>query len=281
MPERIDYPGLVRYEIEGGPQPLGTIGIPIRDHINAATATSMITSAMRGAFGPNGSNVNFILMQGSILTSQRNQIVQEMQGDWLLFIDDDMAWQPEQVSRLLAERDKYDLDMLGGLCFRRSAPHHPTIYMREHPTEGMYNFLEDWDDDSIVECDATGMAFIVIHKRVFERMVAHYEDKPGWEMPPLDVRRQTAPPNFFFWSGQMGEDVRFCQMAKESGSKVYVHTGIEIAHLGEIAIGKREYLQEIAFRDPAVGEQRREINDRFGIPTLTREDALRKLGWVM
>src|SRR6185295_18211153 len=110
------------------------------------------------------------VVEGSILPSQRNELVQRMQGDWILFIDADMSFRPDAIGRLVKVREEHDLDIVGGLCFQRKAPHQPTLYMRESPFEGGYSFLEKWDSD-LVEVDGTGFAFILIHRRVFERMV--------------------------------------------------------------------------------------------------------------
>jgi len=257
-------------------EPPGSIGIPVRDHLNAATATALQTTAIAGAILR---RLDFNMVQGGILTMQRNLLVQRMRGDWLLFIDDDMVWQPDDLARLIATRDEFDFDMLGALCFRRAAPFQPTLYMREEPDAGAYNFLEKWEED-IIEVDGTGMAFIVIHKRVFERMVALYEEKPGWRMPPFAERLTQSPPNFFRWEGQLGEDLRFCQEAKRAGARIFVDTRIPIGHIGEVELGYRDFLKEIADRDPELEAARREVNERMGLPTMTREEALGRLGWT-
>jgi hypothetical protein len=179
-----------------------------------------------------------------------------------------MVWRPDAVKRLIEVREEHDLDIVGGLCFRRSDPYQPTLYMREHPTEGAYNYLEAWDQD-VVEVDATGMAFCLIHRRVFERIA-------GEPMPPLAER--TRPAAFFQWNGQTGEDLMFCQMAKASGSRIWVDTRIKIGHVGETEFGEEHYLYALARREPEVVEERRRINDQMGLPTVTPAEAKERLG---
>jgi len=253
-------------------EPIGSIVIPTRDHINAATMTSVVMSDFRWL--PEGTTVDHNIIQGSILTSQRNEGIQRMRGDWILFIDDDMVWHPDAIGKLVAAREEHDLDMIGGLCFRRSEPYAPTLYMRENPTGGGYNFLERWDPDQIVEVDATGAAFLLIHKRVFE-MIA------GGPMPPHEhrVREGGPPPNFFRWEGTLGEDLRFCQDAKAAGARIWVHTGIEIGHVAERTITHRDFLFQLAERDEATYNARKELNDRMGLPTMTPEEVKASLGW--
>lgn len=251
---------------DGGTE-IGTIAIPIRDHINAQTAASLVMTdySWLGA----GESVHRLFLQGSILTLQRNECIQRMKGDWILFIDDDMVWDPELVGKLIQTRDEFDFDMLGALCFRRSPPHEPTLYMREAPTWGKYNYLETWDDD-IIEVDATGMAFLVVHKRVFERIA-------GTEMPPYEVRTSMAPPNFFRWEGTLGEDLRFCQDAKAAGCRIYVDTRLEIGHVGERVIRRRDFLTSLAFRSEADIAARDDLNKRWHMTTVLPEEALSEL----
>ena len=249
---------------------VGTIAIPCRDHINAATTTSLLMTDY--GWLPKGKAVDRFIIQGGILTMQRNEAVQRMTGDWLIFIDDDMVFDTTAVARLVQAREEGDFDILGGLCFRRNPPHQPTLYMREGPTEGQYNFLEDWKND-IIEVDATGMAFCIIHKRVFEAIA-------GTPMPKLQDRLKGKPGNFFRWSGAFGEDLQFCIDAKAAGCRIFVDTRIEIGHVAEFIVDKTWFWREIATREPEMESIRLEVNDGMGLPTLTASTAKERLGWT-
>jgi len=253
-----------------GVRPIGTLVIPVRDHINASTATSLVHTDW--SFLTPKQSIERLIIQGNILTLQRNEAVQRMRGDWLLFIDDDMVWNPGDIGRLIAARDEVDADIMGALCYRRSAPHQPTMFMRESATSGGYNYLEDWED-GIVEVDGTGMAFVIIHKRVFERIA----DTP---MPSYDTRMMMGPSGFFRWEGVLGEDLRFCQDAKEVDCRIFVDTRIEVGHMSEIEIRRKHYLIESLYRSPELMAVRKEKNDEMGLPTLTMEKARERLGWT-
>jgi hypothetical protein len=260
------------YTIRKVGEPLGTIAIVARDHVNTGTVTSLLGNDF--TWLPAGQVIDQVIIQGSILTSQRNEAVQRMRGEWLLFIDDDMVWKSDAIGRLVARREQFDLDMVSGLCFRRGEPFQPTMYMRETPTSGGYNFREVWDEDEVVEVDATGCAFLLIHKRVFE-MIA------GGPMPPYDYRTREGgpPPRYFRWDGTAGEDIRFCEDAKTAGARVWVDTSIPIGHVAEKVIDHRDFLTQLAFRDPEVEAFKRKINDDMGLPTMSAAEAREKLGW--
>ncbi len=254
---------------------LGSIAMCTRDHINAQTATSLWMTDL--TVGPPGTSVNSMFIQGSILTSQRNEAVKRMEGGWLIFIDDDMTFQPNAIKRLVASwqevQDQFTNPVImGGLCHRRGTPHEPTLYAREHPTEGGYRFIETWEDD-IVEVDATGMAFVLIPVNAFDQILR----MSGTELPTLEKRLRMEPPPFFTWDGITGEDLQFCAQAKEAGCRIFVDTRIEIGHVAEVNVGHREFLLQVAGRDPETLSNVKVANDKLGIPTLTPAQAVEKL----
>lgn len=256
-------------------EPLGTIALPIRDHLNSATVRSLLHTDW--SFIGAEDAMDRLLIQGNILPLQRNEAVQRMRGHFLLFIDDDMVWEADAVGRLVDTFFELDHQfdepvIVGGLCFQRQPPHQPTLYMREKPNDGPYNFLETWETE-VVEVDATGMAFVIIPKTAIEAIA-------DAEMPPLEIRQtMKAPPALFNWTGTMGEDLRFCADAKAKGVRIFVDTRIEIGHISEVSITRKNFLQEIALRPLEVEVERERINTAMGLPTLTAGAARSELGW--
>lgn len=247
---------------------MGTVALPVRDQIATGTAVSLLQCDW-GACGP----VRRFIIQGGILPLQRNECVQRMQGEWLVFIDDDMVFHRHALRDLInswyALADP--MAMVGGLCFRRSSPYQPTLYMREQPTSGLYRYLEYWEK-GMVEVDATGCAFLLIPKAVFEAIA-------GIPMPPYEERmKMTRPPEFFRWTGTMGEDLRFCQDAKAAGARIFVDTRIEIGHVAEAVITEKEFLGAMAERPPSVEAEAAQLNAAMGLPTITSREARERLG---
>jgi hypothetical protein len=260
---------LVLNALRSPEEPVGTLAFPVRDQMNTSTVFSILATD-RSDLGP----LDILALKGSILTLQRNALIQHMRGDWILFIDDDMVWPQDAVKRLIASLQELrdggiEPDVLGALCFRREHPYQPTLYVRDGP-EGAYNFLETWDTD-YVDVDATGMAFALITKRCLERLT-------GSGQPPYEERiRQDRYPDFFEWTGRMGEDLRFCSDVKRFGGRIMVDTRLEIAHVGEILVGNADFLQALASRPTSITKARKEVNDKMGLPTMTRSAAKGKL----
>lgn len=255
-----------RHELRSVQEPWGTIGVPVRDSINASTAMALMRLAASQV------PIDVLVLKGSVLTFQRNMLLQRMRGDWLLFIDDDMQWGPDAIPQLIQTKKDLEArgifpDILGGLCFRRAAPYQPTMYVRNE--EGAFLTLEDWKED-IQDIDGTGMAFAMVTRQCVERLV-------GGPIPPFEDRvASTSAPDFFKWYGQLGEDLRFCEEVKAAGGRIMVDTRIHVRHIGERAFGYDDYLREMAFRSQADFDRKEAINDQAGLPTLDQDVAMEK-----
>lgn len=246
-------------------RPRGTIAMCTRDAIKAQTAISWLMTdySFLGQFEYVGRHI----VVGHILPTQRNECIARMQGDWILFIDDDMTWQPSDIKTLVETRDRFDLDIVGGLCFQRGEPHQPTLYYRgEH---GGFTYAEEWPEDTAVEVDATGMAFCLIHRRVFDKLL-------GEPFPTVEERKHRPPPPFFTW-GEYGEDLQFCIEAKSAGARIFVDTSVKIGHVGDHTITERQFLQELVLRPDEVVEARTDQLKQFDKRAVTREEALERL----
>lgn len=259
----------------------GTVAMVTRDKVAAQTAISWLMTDLTW-LKPDEYHKRYIV-QGNVLTFQRNQCINDMEGDWILFIDSDMVWQPEAMRVLIETREKFDLDIVSGLCFQRSDPYQPTLYkLADHaPVTGTnnnwsgYTFMERWPEDAAVEVDATGMAFCLIHKRVFDRILMA---TVGEAFPEFEERKEQTPAPFFRWEGELGEDFLFCREAKATGSRIFVDTAVKIGHVGDQIITEETFLREIAFRHPDAEAFRSSILEGIGEKVRTREEALERLG---
>jgi hypothetical protein len=167
-------------------------------------------------------------------------------GEWLLWIDADMQWDPEAVTDLLSVADPQRAPIVGGLCFGQSTDGmYPTIYMGYQTEDGAFTTIRvrDYARDSMVRVAATGAAFLLIHRSALERMRAQGFD-PAFP--------------FFAESGgngkPVGEDITFCIRAGICGLPVYVHTGVRIGHHKSVLLTEDEFFKQLpAGCPPSVG----------------------------
>jgi GT2 family glycosyltransferase len=166
---------------------------------------------------------------GGGITRGRNIAVAKflsMGDEWMLFVDSDMSWTPEDFDKVIATADVKKRPVVGGLCFGQDgqigpfAGIFPTVFHLQ--PEGGYMPMWDYPDDDVVEVDATGAAFLLVHRSVL-----------------LDIRDRHADDGDFAWFHEyvdpgkkmwVSEDVAFCERVREAGHKIHVATGAKIAH---------------------------------------------------
>jgi hypothetical protein len=177
------------------------------------------------------------------ICDSRNQAVREYlehyDDEWFWFVDADMGFAPDTVDALLASADADERPIMGALCFGQAVNgsgadmlgvpqygyrYFPTIFVWNETT-GREETAKTYPIDSIVQCQATGAACILIHRRVFETMREKYVGPHHWFRQPI-VESQTDDPVRYM----MGEDVAFCRMAADCGFPIYVDTAIKTSH---------------------------------------------------
>ena len=161
------------------------------------------------------------------VSAPRNELARRFlehhtQAEWLLFVDSDMQWEHDAVEQLLAVADPATAPIVGGLCF--GAMHDrlfPTIYQLQPTAEGSLTTVRvgDYPRDQLVACDATGAAFLLIHRSVLEAM---REQNFNRTFPWFQETELGGLP--------AGEDLTFCLRARQMGYPIHVDTRIKVGH---------------------------------------------------
>lgn len=142
----------------------------------------------------------------------------------LMFLDADIEFKPEDVAKL------WNLDMdIAVAAYPMKRPDAPVSAWRG----GKLVRLEELGSDP-VEVDFAGTGFMMIHRRVFERLqVLHpewrYEDGIGevWAFFQDPVEDGI----------KLSEDYFFCKQAREAGFPVALDPTIRLKHWGSFAYG--------------------------------------------
>ena len=163
--------------------------------------------------------------------------------EWLFMVDADMGFEPMALDQLLSLADPVNRPIVGGLCFAqreafddgsngfRCVPR-PTIFDWVQHDDGHWRFTgrSHFPVNSLVECAATGGAFIVIHRSVFER-IAESEGE-CW----FDRVRGTD-------GSLIGEDISFFVRCQALDIPLFIHTGIRTTHLKNLWLGESDFWQ--------------------------------------
>ena len=154
------------------------------------------------------------------------------ESEWVLFLDADMGFAAETAQLLQASADVDERPIVGGLCFalKRDGVEdeitqavdlkmQPTLYLF-HDLEDDAGFasIDDYQRDGLVQVAGTGMACVLVHRRVLAAMVEKYGT---W----FDRIPNPKKPTTTF-----GEDLSFFVRAAGCDFPVFVDTGVRTSH---------------------------------------------------
>lgn len=175
------------------------------------------------------------LKQMSSIHWARNALVRDFletrdsRGDkltHLLFVDSDMVPTPDGVLKLI----ECSTDIAAGIFTTRQLP--PELVGRRMVDGELRQIpLEDWPKDEqelvdrmTMDVDATGMAFTLIRREVFEKL-----QDPWFSWDPIPDK---AP-----W--EYGEDISFCLKAREAGFDIKIRMDLMVGHIGDVCYDVR------------------------------------------
>lgn len=132
-----------------------------------------------------------------------------MDYDFILWLDSDMVFEPEDVSKLI----QANKDIISGAY---------SVGAKGHEQETVAGFLRggrvrlDQLTSSVIEVDYVGLGCLLMKKGVFESM----------EYPWFDKVYSNAGGNIT----HIGDDFALCMRAKTLGWKIHLHTGVVFGH---------------------------------------------------
>ncbi len=144
----------------------------------------------------------------------RNELISGLEGEWILFLDDDHVFEDDALLRLLDR----DVDVVSALYCRRYPPFSPVVY---HGIDILNKRMElyTWEglseESGLLEIAGCGAGFLLVKTKVLQAMTPPFFRVGGsdWQ------------------SDVIGEDTNFCVSVRELGYKVYVDLDVSIAHL--------------------------------------------------
>ena len=165
----------------------------------------------------------------SMVSRARNLLAQDMiesSCDYLLFVDSDINFEPEDIFRLMAWAEDPKKGIVAAVPRTRSE-------------DKVYIANLDYDENSeltmngmgLVRAERVATAFMLVRREVFITMA---EAHPEWKY--YDKRSDRVVPCLFDFElteeGYIGEDFLFCDRARELGFEVWIDPTITLGHMG-------------------------------------------------
>jgi hypothetical protein len=213
-----------------GPMKTITIGTPYYDNLTQEYFESWYKTLISGI------RFNLVQLQGTYIHAARNKMAMGITTDYILFIDSDMVWEPEDILKLL-DADK---EIIGGLYFLKKPPFHPIAYKDNEP-------VSDYPNEPF-EVDSIGSGFLLIKNEVFQNLLdADFVNKHGLPFDPIHGKTSV-----YKTTGLAGiiDDCAFCARSKARGFDVWCHPALDgLGHIGTTIFRSKdmqEYWRKVA-----------------------------------
>ena len=139
----------------------------------------------------------------------------------MLWLDSDMDFQPDLMSRLMQVMDDNNLEIVGGLYFARREPMIPVVYEKvgyyhdeekDEVAPAALNYYE-YPKDELFSCEGIGFGGILVTTDLIKRV----QEKYGLPFSPILG---------------FGEDLSFCIRARDVGATIWCDSRIKLGHIG-------------------------------------------------
>lgn len=140
--------------------------------------------------------------------------------DSLLFVDDDMVFDPTTVNDLRDDVEGQSYDILSALYCGRRTPFRPIVITGW--TDGGGPIMADSEalDGSVIPVRMVGFGFTLIRRHVIEKLLSECGGEHA----------------LFRFDSKLGEDGDFSERARLAGSRVGVHTGVSVGHRATLTV---------------------------------------------
>jgi glycosyltransferase involved in cell wall biosynthesis len=154
-------------------------------------------------------------------------------ADGVLYVDSDISLDSNDIYKLLNSARIYNVDFLTGIYYFRSGDPRPVLYDYSPKKKGFLQ-LATYPENAFFQADGCGFGITWVGYDTFKKVMEHKnfnKEKGKWFPDRRDV-------------GGFGEDLSFCEMAMEVGAQLYVNSSVEVGHMGDpVVVRKQDYLK--------------------------------------
>ena len=218
-----------------GRRPIGTLGVMsgtmavMEDFMWSLVQTVQFNSEF---LCQSNEYVHLMKPSTSFHPSARNQLAAGFLGEWVLMLDNDHAFDPDLVARMVILMKQFDLDVLSGLYRYRVHPYLPVAFYWNEETQGFVNIAElDWNA-MLREIPCVGAGCLLVRRRVFDRIRSELHEAPFDIIHPLS------------------EDFSFFTRLRRLGIKAHISPLIESYHLRVHKVSNADYDRDAVVTSP-------------------------------
>lgn len=198
------------------------IAIPCMDMVHTLFFTSVLGMDKMGS-------AEVSVCASSLVYDSRNKLAHKAVSegfDRVLWLDSDMRFDPDLLSRLSAHLDA-GKEMVCGLYFTRKAPVVPCVYSALEIVDGVPTAppIHDFPKDQLFQVAGCGFGAVLMTADLIRRVADRFGGLP------------------FSPVAGFGEDFSFCLRAREIGAEIWCDPTVRADHLGVALFNESTYLQ--------------------------------------
>lgn len=192
------------------------IAIPCMDFINTQTVISLTGLKLSG-------EVKFAYAVSSLIYDARNSLARKAvveKFDRVLWLDSDMRFGPDLLSKLDADLEETGADMVSAFYTTRKDKIKPVVYnmcgyrqISGNEVRPIAQTYYDYPKESLFEVEAVGFGGVLVKTSLLEEVGKKY----GLPFAPILG---------------FGEDLSFCMRVRELGKRIYCDSRVKMGHIG-------------------------------------------------
>jgi predicted O-methyltransferase YrrM len=172
---------------------------------------------------------HYLLSYNCHVDDARNGVLRDFMQtdcDQLIFIDADVAWEPEALIKLI----QHDRDIVAGVYPKR------TNLDQDFPVRVDPGVTLQADEQGLVEVAGAPTGFMKIKRHVIEKMIEANKHRQftgvgaAPDSPPYTIVFERTYVDGHRWSG----DYNFCRQWRAMGGKIFVDPEMYLTHTGEV-----------------------------------------------
>ena len=188
------------------------IAVPAMDFMHTEFVKSLL--ALTNKLKDDGTDFDVRIESGTLVYIARDKLARyAIRNNFthVLWLDSDMVFTDEIVDDLQFSGKSF----VTGICHGRRKPYLSCLFKSYYPEVKRYEYKEY--SANTFEVSACGMAAVLMEVSILRAVMDRYNT--------------CFTPSQFF-----GEDIAFCDRAKQLGYHVYAEPGVKVGHIGHITI---------------------------------------------
>lgn len=197
------------------------IAIPCMDMVSADFAHSL---AVATSMPLDGASIMLTVQKGSLIYESRNELAKkaiQLGCDYMMWFDSDMTFPADTIVRMYNHM-KEGKQFVSGVYYRRVRPYTPVLFNELNAKEAKWTDYNDYPKDKPFKIGGCGFGCVMVDSEILFSIAGKNQ---SW-FSPFDG---------------LGEDLAFCQRARDCGYELWCDPTIQCGHVGNVIVTKEMY----------------------------------------